>query len=411
MKFLSNSLKLKCLHAGSIFFLLILLNANILCAATATLSWSPPTANADGSNLTDLNGYVIYIGTSPDDYTQSIDVGNVNTYILSDLVSDITYYFAVTSYDTSGNESDYSNQASIKKDSATVTFNPVITITDSVAPMDDLLIQYGDITEFNSLDQTVMVKNDGNADLVIGNVVQVNPLSASFSIFDDNCSYQSVIPSDSCLVTVRFSPTSTGSFAEIINIPSNDNNKSIMKVALKGNGLSSDFNNPPSEPELVSPENRGKGKGRKTGFKWKKSSDPDGDPVTYDLNICQDPDMTIGCETQIASVNNQDIYYAGIGSFGSGLLFFGMVFVMPFNKKYNKIIPTLVVVISITSMLFLVSCGGSGGIPLTDVDVPVDEVRETISDLEIGTTYYWQVVAKDSKGGKTYSPVWSFETE
>jgi len=419
MHIMSNCLRLKWLHAISILFLLMLINVNVLCAATATLSWNPPAVNADGSNLTDLDGYVLYIGTSPDDYTQYIDVGNVTTYILSDLVYDIPYYFAITAYDTVGNESDYSNQASITIESSTATFNPEISITDSVAPMDDLLIQFGNTTEFNSLDQTILVKNDGNANLIIGSIVQANSLSAPFSIFDDNCSFQSLVPSDTCLVTVRFSPTYTGTFTEIINIPSNDSNETTITVALNGNGLSSESNNPPSEPELVSPKNRGKGNGKQVGFKWKKSSDPDGDSVTYELNVCQDPNMTIGCETQtnVASVN-QDIYYAGIGNYSTSLLFFAIGLVLRFSKKSRQIIRLLVVTISITGMLFLASCGKtssngdfSGISQSNGSDFLSDDINQIIPDLENGITYYWQVVAKDGKGGKAYSQVWSFETE
>ena len=33
-----------------------------------------------------------------------------------------------------------------------------------------------------------------------------------------------------------------------------------------------------------------------------------------------------------------------------------------------------------------------------------------LGTLDYGTTYYWKVVAKDSKGGTTSSPVWSFTT-
>jgi hypothetical protein len=91
--------------------------------------------------------------------------------------------------------------------------------------------------------------------------------------------------------------------------------------------------------------------------------------------------------------------------------------VMQFNKRHKKIFLRIVAVITIISIPFIVSCSGSGssaesrGIPLPDVNVPADEVTETVSDLENGTAYYWQVTAEDGKGGKTYSPVWTFEAE
>ncbi|MGD0885063.1 MAG: fibronectin type III domain-containing protein [Thermodesulfovibrionales bacterium] len=76
----------------------------------ATLTWIPPTTNANGTPLTDLAGYKIYYGTASGNYSQSISVGNVTTYTVSNLTAGATYYFAVTAYDTAGNQSAYSNQ-------------------------------------------------------------------------------------------------------------------------------------------------------------------------------------------------------------------------------------------------------------------------------------------------------------
>ena len=78
---------------------------------SATLAWNAPTTNTDGTLLTDLAGYKIYYGTSSGNYTSVIDVGNATTYTASNLSSG-AYYFAVTSYDISGTESAYSNEAS-----------------------------------------------------------------------------------------------------------------------------------------------------------------------------------------------------------------------------------------------------------------------------------------------------------
>jgi len=78
---------------------------------TATLTWMAPTTNTDGSPLTDLAGYKIYYGTAQGVYTTTIDVGNVTTYIINNLAPG-TYYFVTVSYNTSGNESAYSNEIS-----------------------------------------------------------------------------------------------------------------------------------------------------------------------------------------------------------------------------------------------------------------------------------------------------------
>jgi hypothetical protein len=62
--------------------------------------------------LTDLAGYYIYYGTASGVYGQSIKVGNVTTYSLTGLVQGQTYYIAATAYDTSNNQSGFSNEVS-----------------------------------------------------------------------------------------------------------------------------------------------------------------------------------------------------------------------------------------------------------------------------------------------------------
>lgn len=87
------------------------LTVTAVISGSTTLSWDAPTTNTDGTPLTDLAGYKIHYGTSSGNYTKMIDVGNVTTYVVSNLVPG-TYYFTVTTYDTAGFESSYSNEIS-----------------------------------------------------------------------------------------------------------------------------------------------------------------------------------------------------------------------------------------------------------------------------------------------------------
>lgn len=78
-------------------------------SASITLSWN---ANAEA----DLRGYRIYFGTSSGAYQQvrgaGLDAGRSTTFTISNLRAGATYYIAVTSYDTAGNESSFSGEVS-----------------------------------------------------------------------------------------------------------------------------------------------------------------------------------------------------------------------------------------------------------------------------------------------------------
>lgn len=90
----------------------------------ALLTW-------EASPEADVKGYNVYIGTASRQYTQTIDAGNVTQYTITDLAENTPYYFAVTAYDTAGNESDFSNEVSI-----------VFHQHDTTAPEQPVLLSY-----------------------------------------------------------------------------------------------------------------------------------------------------------------------------------------------------------------------------------------------------------------------------
>lgn len=70
---------------------------------SAVVAWDPNTES-------DLMGYKLYVGTSSGVYGAPIDVGNFTDYEVKNLEPGRTYYFAVTAYDLSGNESSFSDE-------------------------------------------------------------------------------------------------------------------------------------------------------------------------------------------------------------------------------------------------------------------------------------------------------------
>lgn len=83
-----------------------ILHATYVLAATVSMSWNANTDN-------DLAGYRVYYGTASGSYPHSLDAGNATTVEIGDLSADTTYYFIVTAYDTSGNESEPSDEVSV----------------------------------------------------------------------------------------------------------------------------------------------------------------------------------------------------------------------------------------------------------------------------------------------------------
>src|SRR3990170_6672109 len=111
----------------AIIFIVALGITNPAHAGEAVLTWDPPTTNTDGTPLTDLAGYKIHYGTTSGNYTTVIDVGNVTTYTVTNLTNNVTYYFATTAYDSSGNESGYSNEVSKTITGTADTTAPVLS--------------------------------------------------------------------------------------------------------------------------------------------------------------------------------------------------------------------------------------------------------------------------------------------
>ena len=69
------------------------------------LSWTPSTENDDGSALTDLMGYYIYAGTSPDSVVVTYFTNADTSSIVLRFPPVGTYYFGVSAVNFDGIES------------------------------------------------------------------------------------------------------------------------------------------------------------------------------------------------------------------------------------------------------------------------------------------------------------------
>jgi Fibronectin type III domain len=80
---------------------------------SATLSWEAPTANTNGTALTDLAGYRIMYGSSASELSQTVHITGVGiqTYVIDNLAPG-TWYFAVMAVTSTGEQSALSDIAS-----------------------------------------------------------------------------------------------------------------------------------------------------------------------------------------------------------------------------------------------------------------------------------------------------------
>jgi hypothetical protein len=155
-------------------------------------------------------GYSGTIITSPDGITWT-----VRTSPTSDSLNDVTFgrgTLVAVGYDV-------------------IQSDPIIDIPHIY--VNPTAINFGNIIIGDTSDRQVTVRNDGNANLIIGTITSPSP---PFNKITDNCSGQTLAPGASCTSTYRFSPTSEKTFSDYSNIPSNDPDNNQVTVSLDGVG-------------------------------------------------------------------------------------------------------------------------------------------------------------------------------
>jgi len=125
----------KVIFMGVFLSLSLLSTPKTLMAESVSLIWDLPTTNTDGTQLTDLAGIKLYIGYSSGNYKDIRDLGLVSKTTFNGLEPDQDFYFAVTAYDASGNESVFSNEVHVRFDKPnTPTPTPTSKVTPPATP-------------------------------------------------------------------------------------------------------------------------------------------------------------------------------------------------------------------------------------------------------------------------------------
>jgi PKD repeat protein len=244
-----------------------------------SLSW-------DASELGDLAGYKLYFDTDSSGYPygNSIDVGNVASYSLSNLALGTTYYLAITTYDTDGNESWFSNE--------------VVGVT-RILGVQDLTIGVSE-DRMHIIDHAPMISFDYYD-----------------SMGEEQTSYQIQVSVDSLSITpgdiwesgIVNSDTTNVQYAgnELM-----DGNMYYLRVrAASGdfwsnwNHLSFRMNSKPTVPILVSPINN-QVTTTPTILSVLNSADAEDDNITYSFNVFEDATMETRLDSVIGIPPGQD---------------------------------------------------------------------------------------------------------
>jgi PKD repeat protein len=228
--------------------------------ADTTVAWDQATTNSDGSAMTDLAGYKIYYDTdvtgapySGTGITQgsspvtvplaSLSDASNPEFVLSGLTVSTTYYVAVTAYDTSSNESGYSNEITATESPPPVANDPPTaginaTPTQGMAPLSVSLSGTGTDTD-GTITGYTWAFGDGS------NSTQQNPTktytsagtyTATLTVTDDDGD----TGTDTVQITVTAPPVDTTSPVATITSPTSSSSYSTNSSVISLSGTASD---------------------------------------------------------------------------------------------------------------------------------------------------------------------------
>jgi hypothetical protein len=200
-------------------------------------------------------------------------------------------------------------------------------------------------------------------------------------------------------------------------------------------------NKPPGTPTLSTPSNNLLCIDSEVQFGWSAATDPDGDSVSYEIQIATDNQFSQNLITRTSSTTSITIslnegvaYYWRVkavdtknasSSYSATFNFYtegeGIVNHLPFAPSVKS--PVLDSVVQTESTTLEWEASDVDDDPLTfdvyfgKVNPPVTKIAENQSgmsvavDLSPSTDYYWKIVVKDNNGGTTIGQVWKFKTD
>ncbi|MDP8239543.1 MAG: SUMF1/EgtB/PvdO family nonheme iron enzyme [Candidatus Hatepunaea meridiana] len=364
------------------------------------LSWD--CSDPDGDQLT----YNLHFGTSEVPRMVSHDKTE-SSYEFHDLEYNQIYYWKVIVKDDHGHRTDGPVWRF-----TTINRPPDVPIDPS--PADSVIDQALDITLYWNC-------NDPDDDSLTYDVFYGT--SEDLELVSDNQSEQSYIPEGLEHSTTYY-----------WKIDANDDNLTT-EGAIWRFTTAPPGNQPPNEPTTPSPENEASEQAIDVNLDW-ECSDPEGDPMTYDVyfGTAESPPLVSGDETESSYIldsleYNQTYYWKIIARDNHNHYREGEIW----HFTTLNIVPDLPVnpfpedgaEEQEVDIVLSWECTDPDGDPLTydiylgiyedeDSLITVSEEQSENSyepvDLLYRQTYYWKVIAEDSNGGSTESPIWRFTT-
>jgi len=202
-------------------------------------------------------------------------------------------------------------------------------------------------------------------------------------------------------------------------------------------------NNAPTTPTLVYPANNLLCIDNVLDFDWNASTDPDGDAITYQVQVAKDSGfsqivhtVTESSTLRTLSLEKGIAYYWRVkatdsknasSAYSSTNQFYtegeGVSNHLPFSPELES--PALNEVVQTTTATLQWTADDVDTADTLSYDVyfgtdqaslTVESADQTGTTLEtptlaVSTTYYWKVVVKDGQGGETIGQIWNFTTD
>ena len=313
----------------------------VLGVQSVTLSWNPVTS-------ANVAGYNVYDGSASGNYTNVTSVGNVTNATISGLTEGVTYYFAITTLSASGLESAYSSEISYTVPTAV----PGIQVTPGS-------IGFGTVLAGTSVTNRFVVQNTGT-----GTLSGSASVSAPFSVVSGG-SY-SLGAGQTQAVVVVFSPLTANQYTQSVSFSVSGGTG--MNVTVSGSATNVSSGTVPSLPFVVT--------------KTITANTTNLVTLQFTTNLTSPNWQTLGVlagSTTLSFTNLPAVFLRGVC-----------------NNLTGSVTLTWPPSADPTVMGYIVFSGTTSQVYNNAVTVG-NVTTATLSNLTVGRTYYFKVMAYNSK--------------